>query len=266
MTKKTFYAVAPVLAIALHFGMSNLLYFAVESLFLNVLRIPPQQFMKQLYLGELLVYTVLIIVFFIVYRLLWRKDGNRIHAGLAFRDLIFSIISGAGVSGVCVLWIMLAKQIPVFQKSVAAMEAGAQNIGGGGIVGGFLIAVVAAPMIEEILFRGIVFKSIRKIAPVWLAILISSLLFGAYHMNPVQIVYATFMGVVAGIIYEKTNNLLLPVLVHFTNNFMAMLQQFAPPATEGMIYVIVIIMIIPLGYILYRFCGRGGLREGVVKN
>ena len=49
----------PVLAIAAHFLLSNLLYYFVERLFLDIFHIPVQQFMKYSYLGELLISTVL---------------------------------------------------------------------------------------------------------------------------------------------------------------------------------------------------------------
>ena len=85
-----------------------------------------------------------------------------------------------------------------------------------------MIAVIAAPVVEEILFRGIVLRSMRKFTPTWAAILISSVLFGAYHLNIVQAVYATLMGIAAGILYEKKRNLLFPILVHFANNLIIM--------------------------------------------
>ena len=65
------------------------------------------------------------------------------------------------------LWIMLAEQLPSLQKSVEAMNAGAENIAGGNAFGTFMIAVIGAPVVEEILFRGIVLRSMRKFAPAW---------------------------------------------------------------------------------------------------
>ena len=60
MMKKRYFAI-PILAIALHFLLSNLLYFLVERLVLDVFHIPPQQFMKHSYWGEILIYAVLIL-------------------------------------------------------------------------------------------------------------------------------------------------------------------------------------------------------------
>lgn len=192
--KKRYFAI-PILAIALHFFLSNLLYFLVERLVLDVFHISPQQFMKYSYWGEILIYAVLILVFFTLYKLLWRKEISEPRTATNFKDVLGSLVVGFGICGISGLWIMLAEQLPSLQKSVEAMNAGAENIAGGNAFGTFMIAVIAAPVVEEILFRGIVLRSIRKFAPAWGAILISSVLFGVYHLNIVQAVYATLMGI-----------------------------------------------------------------------
>ena len=227
MMKKRYFAI-PILAIALHFLLSNLLYFLVERLVLDVFHISPQQFMNNSYWGEILIYAVLILVFFTLYNLLWRKDISEPRTATNFKDVLGSLVVGFGICGISGLWIMLAEQLPSLQKSVEAINAGAENIAGGNAFGTFMIAVIAAPVVEEILFRGIVLRSMRKFAPAWAAILISSVLFGVYHLNIVQAAYATFMGIAAGILYEKKKNLLFPILVHFANNLITMLQGFAP--------------------------------------
>ena len=149
---------------------------------------------------------------------------------------------------------MLAEQLPSLQKSVEAMNAGAENIAGGNAFGTFMIA---APVVEEILFRGIVLRSMRKFTPTWAAILISSVLFGVYHLNIVQAAYATLMGIAAGILYEKKRNLLFPILVHFANNLITMLQGFAPSEVNELISIFILIMIAPAGYVVCRSLRQG---------
>ena len=251
MMKKRYFAI-PILAIALHFLLSNLLYFLVERLVLDVFHIPPQQFMKYSYWGEILIYAVLILVFFTLYKLLWRKEISEPRTATNFKDVLGSLVVGFGICGISGLWIMLAEQLPSLQKSVEAMNAGAENIAGGNAFGTFMIAVIAAPVVEEILFRGIVLRSIRKFSPVWASILISSVLFGVYHLNIVQAAYATLMGIAAGILYEKKRNLLFPILVHFANNLITMLQGFAPSEVNELISIFILIMIAPAGYIVCR--------------
>ena len=139
--------------------------------------------MNHSYWGEILIYAVLILVFFTLYKLLWRKEISEPRTATNFKDVLGSLVVGFGICGISGLWIMLAEQLPSLQKSVEAINAGAENIAGGNAFGTFMIAVIAAPVVEEILFRGIVLRSMRKFAPAWASILISSVLFGVYHLE-----------------------------------------------------------------------------------
>lgn len=85
----------------------------------------------------------------------------------------------------------------------------------------FLTVVIAAPILEELIFRGIILDGfLKRYSPVK-AILLSSLLFGLIHINPSQVVFASLMGLMLGWIYWKTGSLLLSVFIHFVNNGLA---------------------------------------------
>jgi membrane protease YdiL (CAAX protease family) len=84
-----------------------------------------------------------------------------------------------------------------------------------------------------------------------LPVLISAALFGLMHMMLVQSVYTFLMGFVAGIIYSKKRNLLYPIAIHMTNNLISSIQA-AFPQSGTIINVIVIAMILPAGYCIYR--------------
>ena len=115
MIKKRYLAI-PVIAIVLHLFLSNILYFSVEKLFLNVFHITENQFMKYSYLGEILIYIVIIIIFFAFYKFLWRKEESESRTEINSKDVAFSLIAGLGVSGISFVWIMMAEQIPALQK------------------------------------------------------------------------------------------------------------------------------------------------------
>lgn len=82
-----------------------------------------------------------------------------------------------------------------------------------------LMAVIMAPIFEEIIFRGIIQKGlINKGVEPWKAILLASIIFGVVHANPWQFVGAVLLGCVLGLVYYKTKSLLLPMLLHGFNN------------------------------------------------
>lgn len=84
-----------------------------------------------------------------------------------------------------------------------------------------LCYVVVAPLAEELLFRQLIFQRLKKIAPLWLAVVISALLFGIYHGNLVQGIYAFTMGVFMALVYEWSGSLIAPVVFHMVANFVS---------------------------------------------
>lgn len=85
-----------------------------------------------------------------------------------------------------------------------------------------ILAVVMAPIFEEIVFRGIIQKGlINKGVNPWKAIGISAVVFGLVHGNPWQFVGAVLLGGVLGFVYYKTKSLLLPILLHAFNNLVS---------------------------------------------
>lgn len=90
-----------------------------------------------------------------------------------------------------------------------------------------LLAVIMAPLFEEIVFRGIIQGGlINRGVPPLKAILLSSIIFGLVHANPWQFVGAVFLGCVLGLVYYKTKSLLMPILLHAFNNLCSALLIF----------------------------------------
>lgn len=77
---------------------------------------------------------------------------------------------------------------------------------------------ILSPVVEEIVFRGISYNALKRFVAEKAAILWSALLFGAFHGNVVQMTYASIMGVVLSLVYQKYQNLLAPILLHGAAN------------------------------------------------
>jgi membrane protease YdiL (CAAX protease family) len=78
--------------------------------------------------------------------------------------------------------------------------------------------VVIAPFFEELLWRGIVLRSLLKRMSLWPAILLSSLLFGLAHGNPVLIVFAFSMGCLIGWLYSWSHSIFPGIVIHMAVN------------------------------------------------
>ena len=90
----------------------------------------------------------------------------------------------------------------------------------------FLTAAVAAPLFEECLFRGFLLPSLTRYVPTWGAIGISGLLFGVAHLSLSEILPLTTLGIILGIVYARTRNLLAPMLLHSLWNSSTLVSLF----------------------------------------
>ena len=85
----------------------------------------------------------------------------------------------------------------------------------------FLALVVAAPILEEMFFRGIILEGFLKNYSPRKAIIWSAIIFGIAHLNPWQAIGAFLAGLLIGWAYVKTKSLIPGIMIHFTNNFIA---------------------------------------------
>lgn len=89
-----------------------------------------------------------------------------------------------------------------------------------------LVVVICAPIVEEFIFRKILIDRLRKYGDV-LAIVISALMFGLYHGNITQFVYATLIGLVFGYVYARSGNIKYSIGLHMVINFFgSVVSQF----------------------------------------
>lgn len=99
-----------------------------------------------------------------------------------------------------------------------------------------LVAMVLAPCAEEILFRGIIYPTIKQQGFPRLALLGTSLLFAAIHGNLMTMVPLTLLAMVLAGLYELTDNLLVPILTHSLFNmfnFVYLLNDTPQPGSLG---------------------------------
>lgn len=90
----------------------------------------------------------------------------------------------------------------------------------------FILMVIAAPILEELIFRGIILDGLLgKYSPVK-SILISSFLFGLAHLNPWQLITGFIIGIFSGWVYYRTKSLSLSVIVHASANLSGFLMRY----------------------------------------
>ena len=81
-----------------------------------------------------------------------------------------------------------------------------------------LMIAILAPVLEELLFRKLLIDKFSRFGE-GVAILTSALMFGLYHGNIVQFIYATALGVVLGYVYSKSRKIHFTIIIHMLINF-----------------------------------------------
>jgi membrane protease YdiL (CAAX protease family) len=80
------------------------------------------------------------------------------------------------------------------------------------------LVVIIGPVLEEVLFRGLILDGFLKRYSARKAIVWSSIFFGIYHLNPWQFISAFCLGLLLGWVFVKTRSLVSAIFIHFSVN------------------------------------------------
>lgn len=165
--------------------------------------------------GSFLGYVIqfsLVIIFGLFQRKIRSPKGTRLlKFGLAKLDFVI------------ILWgtiMVLATGVVIEPLLNLFPETYLDRLGNIMAAGGWMMftSIVIAPIMEEILFRGILQDALMRKYGVFVGILIASSVFGIVHIIPQQVVNAFMIGIVLGYIYYRTGALLPVILIHCINN------------------------------------------------
>ena len=105
----------------------------------------------------------------------------------------------------------------------------------------FINVVLLAPIFEELIFRGMILQVLSKYNRIF-AIFVTSLLFGLLHLNMTQAVPAFFMSLVLCYMCLKTDSILVTILAHAGNNFLALMSVYS----DTMVLIPIVIMVLAI--------------------
>ena len=108
-----------------------------------------------------------------------------------------------------------------------------ESLLGGNVWLSLIVTVILAPLAEELLFRGVTLKMAQKIMPFMAANVLQAVLFGVYHMNWIQGVYAFVLGMILGFTAEYFHSIWASILLHaFVNGSAEVLSLLPEAVTE----------------------------------
>lgn len=141
----------------------------------------------------------------------WMRDTDRSHIlpAAALSMLVYGALSLA----------FLLLPAPWLESYAQAVEGMSET----GFVM-FVAIVLVAPVVEEVVFRGLVLSRLNRVMPGWPALLLSSLAFGILHGHPVWMVYAGLMGLIFGLVSLRSGSVWPAVLMHMVFNGIGYLE------------------------------------------
>lgn len=161
---------------------------------------------------------------------------------LAAKDLILSVLlmffTLHCLNGLCRM--ILPEQTS--SSGAGARMAGNGIIGAGNVSPGeILLAVLGLAVLpaiyEELLMRGILFRSLRTAAGFWPAALVSAAFWGIWHWNPAQCAAAFGAGLVLALLLEVYHSMALVIVLHMANNLVSiygwLLTRWLPGVLRG---------------------------------
>lgn len=123
----------------------------------------------------------------------------------------------------------------------------------------FVVTVIGAPVVEELFFRGLIYRHLKRAMPsrlVWLALILQAVIFGMAHGQLLWMAYAFVLGLVLGLVYDYFDSLLPCMLLHLCFNASNYIPFLAEPDATGMLILmlgsLLLSAVVMLGLVLYR--------------
>ncbi|MGN6712846.1 lysostaphin resistance A-like protein [Anaerocolumna jejuensis] len=185
-----------------------------------------------------------IIVFGIWLRNIKRKEVlDRKPSSLSAKNVVIIIALGMCLQiGLSIMLTLISSLQPGwFEKYGDLMD----KLGMGNSLASFLYVGIIGPIAEELIFRGVTFHKARKVLPFFAANILQALLFGIYHMNIIQGLYAFAIGLCFGLVRYVFHTLAASIALHMSVNLSGILLSYAltdklllSPVSGGILFVV----------------------------
>lgn len=119
----------------------------------------------------------------------------------------------------------------------------------------FLSTVIAAPIVEEVIFRGLIQSRLNRAMPGWLAVVISALVFGLCHGQAIWVAYASVIGLLFGWITLRAKSILPSMAVHVVFNAIGHFSVYfdeGSPDWAFIVFLAALLLISVVGCLLAR--------------
>ncbi|SHH54721.1 CPBP family intramembrane glutamic endopeptidase [Tepidibacter thalassicus] len=218
----------------------------------------PKSKIVQLIMNNLYLTTgIASIITFFVYILLFKNKEQNLYQRCKFKK-----ISSNNIISIILISIIISftsSNIAIFMSTIFESYKKVSKILLTGVSSPLnaLCILLILPAFEEILFRGLIFNELKKNINITASIIIQSLIFAICHGNIVQGIYTFLMGIILALIYNFTNSIYAPILLHITYNILGTMvfpKILKYPAKYSILFIL--IGLVCLVFTLLRFYSK----------
>lgn len=175
---------------------------------------------------SIFIYALTIIALVIIFAVRKRKfsDGTGIKKFSA-AAIPFALLAGLSLNYVVTSAMVF---IPIPESFQEMYDEIYSFMGEGNFIIEFIATAILAPIVEEIVFRGLCYRYARRAFPTFVAALISGVIFGLSHGNPISFVFTTILGIILAYAYEKSGSIVPSILIHIGFNGGAYIVERSP--------------------------------------
>lgn len=257
--------------VGIHFLIGQSVAAVGLRIIMDVYKLPKEAYVNYVILLTGITAVISMIPSIFLYR---RDKTRRIFGGIIHpeegvrlrgKELLLLLIIGAGLAQ---YGNVIVNVLQIFLKSTEYQDTMKRISGGKGFAELVFWMGIMAPAAEEMIFRWLVYLRLRDYMKRMAAAVLSGVLFGVYHGNIVQAIYASMLGILFAYILEVSGNIWSSVLLHIGANVWSLfISQYGLNILEmkyGEMFLLIAYMMLLIAMIvgIYYFAKKGKKRTG----
>lgn len=181
--------------------------------------------------------------------LLFRLRRRKLRQELWLRPVSARVLAWSAAMAFCLYWLvtLVMGLLPAsWLDDYADASAGLTEAG----LLPFLATAIVAPVVEEVIFRGLIYTRLQRALSSGAAMIVSAAIFGACHGDFIWFCYAFFLGLVFALLVRSTRSILPALLMHVVFNATNEVLTFFPDWEPGLWFYALIFLLATAGAFL----------------
>lgn len=231
-------------------------FYSIRQIVVNRGNVDPSQLGAGVmrYINVILIISVTIALALYMF-ICWLRNKNLFKVSrfrrTGFVYLVFSTVSGMAIS---IFFAGLFSQMPIDELFPGYSEMIGSLLGGENFIITVISTGILVPFIEEIIFRGLIYNELKSCLPVSAAAVIQALLFGIYHMNLLQAIYAFLIGLALAYVVIKADSIWPAIVLHAgVNNTSTIMSRLISAETlyrYGILFSVISLIVLSVSLVL----------------